>query len=197
MKKTFIMALLFACLGSVPVFAAPYVSVSAGRGIPGDLKYVSVLDKLDNSVALNVAAGYNFWSERLKNFGSESFGSERLEIAVGNQRYDYHNFTHLHLSAKTVMVNGYHDFDDFEVCLGIKTYVMAGAGIADLTTNDNLIDGTFFSWQVGAGGGVKLTKSMTFDLGYRYLKPVGVEDVYGDKVSWKLHNILAGIRYEF
>ena len=208
MKKTFLLTMLLAGLVAAPAYAGYYVSGSVGLGIPGNLEYKSpnLVDPdgsviYDNGVALNGAFGYNF-------------GTTRVEAAIGYQQNAYNrevdsdgsvyhtswnpvllkDVSDFHLSVLTVMANGYYDFSAVS---GFKPYVMAGAGIANFKSGDAWIDDTYFAWQVGAGIGVKIAKNTTFDLGYRYLRPVGMKDLDGWKVNWESHNILAGIRYEF
>ena len=188
--KTNLMVVLLSCLGTAPVFAAPYVSVFSGMGFPGDREFVNGVNmKLDNDPLLNGACGYKF--DHL-----------RVEAAIG---YEKHNFTNgtpngkADISFHTLMANGYYNFDDR---FGMAPYLMAGSGI--LSTDVHDATGTKydtqhnFAWQVGTGIGIKAASHVTFDFGYRYLKPsTGKGVANGLDVNWEGHSILAGIRYEF
>lgn len=182
MKKTVVMSLLFLGLGSAPAFAQPYVSCSAGIGIPGDwVEQGWGTEKLDSGLVLNGALGYNY-------------GSARLEAAVGYQQHDW-KYSLDDGSFLTVMANGYYDI---ETSSGITPYVMAGAGILNTDVSWSSDTDTSFAWQVGAGLGFKIDENLTFDVGYRYLRPEGLQSPgNGNDVDWETHNILAGIRYDF
>ncbi len=136
--------------------------------------------KLDSSVAWNCAAGYNF-------------GTYRLEGALGYEKHDFTN-TPDDVSMLTVMANGYYDIDTNSK---ITPYVMAGLGVADVKVSwaDS---STNFVWQVGFGAGFKVDDNVTLDLGYRYIRPEGLEcpDDHAD-VSLHSQHIMAGIRYQF
>ncbi|NTU57665.1 MAG: porin family protein [Chlorobiaceae bacterium] len=208
MKKTLFLAMLFACLGTVPAYAGYYVSGSIGAALPGDVEYKSPTPAevdanvmYDAACAFNGAFGYNF-------------GNTRLEAAIGYQQNGFNKevdsdgavfftafnpvtqtvVTDIHLSLLTVMANGYYDF---KAASGVKPYVMGGAGVAHFNSGDAWVDSTYFAWQLGAGIGVKLAKDTTLDLGYRLIMPVGVKDLDNWHVNWETHNIMAGVRYEF
>lgn len=189
MKKTLLLSTLFAALAAVPAYAAPYVSGSVGLGIAGDFKEpaLDLTYGVDSGFVVNGAVGYDF-------------DGLRVEGAVGYQENDYTNDT-LGASLLTVMANGYYDFNTGGK---IKPYVMAGLGIAQIKADDDpgfpapWLDDTYFAWQLGAGIGYEVSASTTIDLGYRYLKPEGIEcPSHVTDVSWESHNILVGIRYEF
>ncbi|NTU67396.1 MAG: porin family protein [Chlorobiaceae bacterium] len=147
--------------------SGPYISGAGGVGISGNRD-------VDTGYVLNAAAGYRF-------------DNARLEAAVGYQRHGLKN-NDGHLSYLTFMANAYYDAEEIS---GFKPYVMGGIGVTDehfspIGHNDsNLV------WQVGTGIGIKMDERTTFDLGYRYFRPEN-----GD-VTFKSHNILAGIRYQF
>ena len=95
------------------------------------------------------------------------------------------------------MVNGYYDVDIKNS--NITPYVMAGLGGASVNVkNEGQPDqnSNVFAWQVGAGIGIKAANNLTFDLGYRYLKPSSFSDTWGS-YTFSSSNFLAGIRYEF
>ncbi len=183
MKKIVLMFVLLAGIASTPAIAKPYISGSVGLGMPGDWDEVEHHEKFDSSAAWNGAIGY-------------SFGSYRLEAALGYENPNYKNDSSADASILTVMANGYYDIDTNSK---ITPYLMAGAGIADInvswwTANSS----TSFVWQVGAGVGLKGNDHVTFDLGYRYIRPEGLECPEDhSNVSWSSHHIMAGVRYQF
>lgn len=182
MKKTILLAMLFAGLASAPAFAGTYVSGSAGAGLPSNWEEDGFgSDKLETGLALNAAIG-------------NDFGSTRLEVAAGYQQHDW-KYTDDDASILTGMVNGYFDFDAGS---GLAPYVMAGAGIASVDVSWSSDNSTSFVWQVGAGLGFKVNDNITVDLGYRYLVPEGLEcPVDNEDITWSSHNVMAGIRYSF
>ena len=191
MKKTLLLTMLLAALAATPAYAAPYVSGSVGLGMAGDFKEpaLGLSYGVDSGFVVNGAVGYDF-------------DGLRVEGAVGYQENDYTNDT-LGASLLTVMANGYYDF---KTSGKIKPYVMAGLGIAHINADDEIgiptpwLDDTYFAWQLGAGIGYEVAKNVTIDVGYRYLKPEGIEcpnPVHLTNVSWESHNFLVGIRYKF
>jgi outer membrane autotransporter protein len=182
MKKIILTLVLLAGITSTPSFAKTYISGSVGLGTPGDWKETGWADQeLDSAVAWNGAVGNNF-------------GSYRLEAALGYEKHDFTNSPD-NASLLTVMANGYYDFDS-----GSKVipYLMAGAGISSVDVSWSSDSSTSFVWQVGAGLGFKVDDNVTMDLGYRYIKPEGVECPYDNNdVSWHSQHIMAGVRYQF
>jgi opacity protein-like surface antigen len=178
---------IFTGLGGTALAAAPsstgiYVSGSVGLGLPGKWDESNWgVDKADSGVPFSGAAGYNF-------------GSTRLEAAAGYQKYDWKSGTD-NAAVTTVMGNAFYDFD---TASDFRPYVMGGLGIADVNVSWASNNSTAFAWQLGAGVGVKVGKGWTLDVGYRYLKPSGLQCPSDDNdVSWPIHNILAGLRYQF
>jgi outer membrane autotransporter protein len=200
MKKSLLLAMLFATLGAAPAVAAPYVSGSIGLGFPGDYTETESGTKYQTAfnlgVPVNAAVGYDF-------------GTTRTEFAIGYQKYDVDTVTidgtkykasdytdSADGSAWTFMANGYLDLSKGS---DIEPYAMAGLGIASLKESAKASGITVstnqscFTWQLGAGLGFKLSKNLTGDFGYRYLKPTGMDN----NGSMSMHNILAGVRYNF
>ena len=190
-KKIFLFGLLFASFGANPACADTYVSGSAGFGFLGNLKQNNVVTaEYDSGYALNGAVGYDF-------------KGIRAEVAVGYQINDFDTFNGRkvrdelkpRVSILTVLANSYYDFSAGSV---VKPYVTAGLGVANVEFSDisNSTNDTYFAWQVGGGIGFEVSRNISFDLGYRYLKPVGLT-VRGYDASFESQNVLAGIRYRF
>lgn len=199
MKKALLIALLFAGLGTATATAEPYVSASLGIGMPSDLEVdygnLTIPAAFDSGIAFNAAVGYDF-------------GQARAELAIGYQEHglgsiageeaefwdDYGiDINNVEASALSVMANTYYDIE----LNGspAEPYIMGGIGIASLDL-DYFEGETSFAFQLGAGIGYALTDNVTFDLGYRFLKPTGFE-LEGYDASIETHNIMAGIRYGF
>jgi len=183
MKKIVLAALLLAGITSTPSFASTYISGSVGLAIPGEWNETGwPNEKFDNAVAWNGAVG-------------NDFGAYRLEAALGYEKPAYQNSSSDNASILTVMANGYYDFDS-----GSKVipYLMVGAGVADVDVSWSTEDSTSFVWQIGAGVGFKVNENVTLDLGYRYIKPEGLEcpNDHND-VSWNSQHLMAGVRYQF
>ena len=182
MKKLILTLVLLAGITSTPAIAKPYISGSVGLGLLGDWDEVGYHEQFDSSAAWNGAVGYNF-------------GSYRLEGAVGYENHNYKSPSVDDISLLTVMANGYYDINTDSK---ITPYLMVGAGIADVDVSWSTKSMTSFVWQVGAGVGFKVDDNITLDLGYRYIKPEGLDCPYeGNSVSLNSQHIMAGIRYQF
>lgn len=181
---------------SVPLAQAanPYVSLSAGVALLGnsdaDVFGVEVPDAVEygTGYAANAALGLDG-------------GMYRLEGAVGYQANGVDAdldgpVTDTDLSILSFMANGYIDFGmpgSF-----IDPYVMAGAGIANVSV-DNAFedDDTVFAYQLGAGINVDALPNVMLDFGYRYFATADVtfEDIEpGVDYSVASHNLMAGVR---
>lgn len=174
--------MLCAGLSATPAFAAPYLSASAGAGMPGCWEEVGWNSHFETGLALNGAIGY-------------TFGAKRVELSVGYQKSGYVEFPAHDATIMSCMGNGYYDFDAGS---GVVPYVTGGAGVVTVERSFLQEGSTDFAWQVGAGLSVNVTKSLKLDLGYRYLRPEGLEcAIDGNPVKWAIHNLLAGFRYQF
>lgn len=183
MKKTLLLAMLCAGFSAAPAYAAgPYVSGSLGIGIAGDSSFDGDRFNMDDSMAINAAAGYDF-------------NPVRGEFAIGYENHGYSDHPGWgDLSVTTFMANGYYDLPQVN---GFTPYAMAGAGFADVSSEDDYTDETVFAWQLGAGVNVDVKENVKLDLGYRYLRPEGLDSNAGETVNWGMHNIMAGVRYSF
>ncbi|HWR01665.1 MAG TPA: outer membrane beta-barrel protein [Chlorobaculum sp.] len=203
MKKILI-SLLVAAGCSIPALAqatTPYVSVSAGLGSMNK----SGINGESNVVDFNSGFAFN---------GAVGLEGEnaRVELAVCHQTNDVETIygispgkygLNLNFSVGTLMANGYVDIPVKNE--GIAPYLMAGVGLADVNAkfSENISSGisasfsnTVFSWQIGAGVGVKAADNVTVDLGYRYFSPSEFT-VFDIKHSLSSSNFLTGIRYSF
>ncbi|TLU84238.1 MAG: porin family protein [Chlorobium sp.] len=181
MKKVLVTSMLITVLGSASAFANTYVSASAGIGLPNKWQETGYTTDVDTNLAINGAIGYDF-------------GSTRMEASAGYQKHDHTN-TSEDFSVLSFMANGYYDFHGMS---NVTPYLMAGAGIGSFNVSWDTRNASSFIWQVGAGMGIKIDKNLSFDFGYRYLKPEGlVCPTDGNKITWSSNNFLVGLRYGF
>jgi opacity protein-like surface antigen len=192
--KKLILPLLVAGAFAAPSMAqaasTPYASLSTGLSlmnnstVNGQSDYVTY----KTGYLINGAVG-------LKN------GDTRVEAEIGY----HHNgidkvnnapFSGANLSMWTFMANGYYDLN---MNSGITPYVMGGLGFADckLDNNGSTSSATKFAWQLGAGVGIKASKEVTVDLGYRYLKPSAPDYAGGGTYSIGASELLVGARFNF
>lgn len=186
MNKSILLALLFAGLAIKPAMAAgPYISAGAGMGIPGNIEESGDAWSVENGLALNGAAGYDF-------------NGARVEAAIGYQKDNYEPAGTGAISMWTFMANAFYDLNTGS---DIQPYIMAGLGAAHIRADDEpgiptpWLDETYFAWQLGAGIGCKVSKTVTIDAGYRYVRPEGIRCTSDNSdVKWESHNIMAGVR---
>ncbi|KAA6232589.1 outer membrane protein [Chlorobium phaeovibrioides] len=184
MKRNILVALACICFVTTPAIsmAAPYVSASVGASIAGEAKFDGRPHDLKECAVFNGAVGYDL-------------SLIRLELGIDYQSHPYVGRPEWgDLSFLTVSLNGYLDFDTGK---GFAPYIMAGTGVTDVNTGDDYVNSTAFSLQAGAGVGIPLAKSITADLGYRFLRPVNLKSIKAESVDWNSHNILAGLRFGF
>lgn len=181
MKKVLVTSILISVLGSSSAWANTYVSVSGGMGLPNRWQETGYNADLDANLAVNGAIGYDF-------------GSTRLEAAAGYQKHDWKNNSD-DFSLLSFMANGFYDFHTHS---GLAPYLMAGAGIGSFNVSWDTENASSFIWQIGTGIAMKIEESLSFDLGYRYIRPEGLDcPSDGNNITWSSHNIMAGLRYGF
>ncbi|MEI6847114.1 MAG: outer membrane beta-barrel protein [Chlorobiaceae bacterium] len=198
MKKIAVLYAAIACLWTAPVSAAaPYVSGSVGLGFP-----VSS-NKSNSSVETNNAIEFKTGFPFCGAIGVKS-GDVRSELSVGYQKNDIDNVSGAPVSGAdasvlSFMANAYYEF--YIIDSSVIPYVMGGVGDARVKAHESIhsfdIDKSVFAWQAGAGAGVKSSKQVTLDVGYRYFKTSKVADDYGSKYTISSSNILVGLRYRF
>jgi opacity protein-like surface antigen len=207
--KKLILPLLVAGALAVPSLALAesyYVSVSSGLNLlknstidyeyPDLFMYPPYTFKYKPGVAVNGAVGLKSGVLRLE--AEVGFHDNKVDEIIDNIETKQHK-VELDLSAWTFMANGYYDIDMFGS--GVKPYLMGGLGSARVSIHNPVYGmGTSvtFAWQVGAGLGIKASKDITIDLGYRYLKPSTLKENtdYGiGKYTFGGSEILAGLRF--
>lgn len=198
-------AALLVFFASAPIAQAvanPYVGLSAGIALlqNSDIK----ADGLTDEDAIEYATGYAVNGA----LGLDG-GMYRIEGAVGYQANDIDvtpggpvdDDDDVSLSILSFLANGYIDIGMSGSV--VEPYVMAGAGIANVTLSDEGVDesSTAFAYQLGAGVGIQATPNVVLDLGYRYFATADVTyDEIPDgemDVTVASHNIMAGVRVGF
>jgi opacity protein-like surface antigen len=171
-----------------------YISLSGGLSLANNSSIEGLDDAVEYKTGYAVRGAIGLKMEDIRVEGEIGYHRNDVDKLFGVSLDD------LDLDANgsmwTFMANAYYDIDTDS---SIKPYVMAGAGLADATIKDEFGDessSSQFAWQVGAGIGIKSSENVTFDLGYRYLKPSD-GDFDGVTVSIGGSEILAGIRYQF
>ena len=96
-----------------------------------------------------------------------------------------------------LMANGY---IDLHVSRYVRPYFGAGIGSAFYSVHDKNTkkksSGTNFAWDATIGVGVKLTKNVTFDTGYRYAD-MGDVSVGNKDLHFDAQEVYAGLRFSF
>ncbi len=224
MKKNFFIVLGCAILVMLSASAycsqGPYFSGNLGLALLKDSSMsnselndmgASVDIESKSGVGLGVALGYDFGN------------SMRIEGEFAYQRNDTDKFTVSamgyrvslgldgHTSSSCVMVNGYYDFTN----LGrVAPFLSAGIGyskvkqeITGLSGYDDVTDGeeidiksreddTALAYQVGAGIGYAVSKTLTIDAKYRYFTTDDL-NFNGISVKYSSHNFYIGVRLGF
>ena len=194
MKKTFL-ALLVAGVCATPLAAeaaTPYFSAFTGLGIAGN-------SSIDPSGSMTFKSGVP-WG------GAVGLKDEvyRVEAELAYQVNHVDTSTTAMASGNRVnmfsyMANAYYDY---ELEWNIEPYVMGGLGGTNIARKGPDVDASksVFTWQIGAGVGVKAAENVVVDIGYRYLKPGAytLTDQFGNvKHTASSSNILVGLRLNF
>jgi opacity protein-like surface antigen len=200
--KKLILPLLVAGAFAAPSMAqaasTPYVSLSSG------------LSLLNNSkLTIGGATVNDFIEYKTGYLVNGAVGLKMDDVRVEAEVGYHHNsvdkiiglpVTGVNVSAWSFMANAYYDFDMKNS--SITPFVMGGLGLADIKSHvDGYTDdsSTQFTWQLGAGIGIKASKTVTIDLGYRYVKPSSPDVTilgYNGKVSIGGSELLAGVRVD-
>lgn len=185
-------------------FAGPirsYVGASAGFILPNDSSVTDINGatadvSYNPGLSLSGYVGHEFGTG-LRLEGEVNYNKAELDkiITTGNV-----NKLNSELWSIGLFANAYYDFIISKTFI---PYIGVGLGFKNVNISSADVNGTrlwnsdrdnVFAYQVGLGNGLRLSKNMTFDLGYRYQ---GTGNFKIDQVSSDLssHNILFGLRY--
>lgn len=190
MKKVLLMTvcLLFSFGASAALRNGPYL---AGR-VGADYIQYRFEDEKENDTRFmwDMALGV-----RLKNIRGEFEWANTPNSRLKEEGFDFE------AEQQRYMLQLYYDFP---IRSALRPFVNVGAGASyiEVTTDDNgssnSDDDTTFTWNVGAGLGLNVTRHLSFDLGYRYID-AGKQKFFKDADSVKIrnHEGYFGIRYTF
>ncbi len=89
---------------------------------------------------------------------------------------------------------------DVPITRYVRPYIGGGVGTAIYKVKDTATEleetGNNFSWNATAGIGIKLTRNLTFDSGYRYVDMGNVE-INNNEMNFAAHEAYAGVRFLF
>jgi opacity protein-like surface antigen len=224
--RIFLTGLILFCASSITFANDTYVSLKFGASVvedngisDPDVTLISDIEYgLDFGHAVSGAFGIQCTSCNLVTRGEIEVANQindvetlsGVEVASGI-RYDP-SISGADLSVTTILANVY---KDFTFGYGLSSYLTGGLGVAVsevevdagatatygntiLTWNElREFDDTVFAWQVGTGFGYDLTRSLTIDVGYRYLGTSDFTFHDNTDVEFGSHNVTGGIRYSF
>lgn len=154
------------------------------RGGVSDLRETDVVDKYSSAGFVSAyVGGY-----------SDAFRAEAEYTALSKVKFET---LQTDSQFQRLMANGY---VDLHVSRYVRPYFGAGIGSAFYSVNNkksqNKSSGANFAWNATAGVGVKLTKNVTFDTGYRYVD-MGDVSVDDQNLHFDAQEIYAGLRLSF
>jgi opacity protein-like surface antigen len=171
-----------------------YVSLSGGLSFANNSSVDDVDDVVEYKTGYAVRGAIGLKMDDVRVEGEVGYHRVGVDKLLGISLDDFD--LDANVSVWTFMANAYYDIDTDNA---ITPYLMAGLGLANARIEDKFGDessSSQFAWQVGAGIGIEASENLTFDLGYRYLKPSD-GDFDGATVSMGGSEILAGLRYQF
>ncbi len=175
------------------VSASPAMAKHGYFGFRGGLTDIHESDIVDDYVSAGFGSAYlGFYN-----------GPLRLEAeftATSQADYDEEEIgkdTQLSAQFQRIMANAYIDINASRY---VRPYIGGGIGTAFYTVKNDDIDmketGNNFAWNAGAGVGVKLTRNLTFDTGYRYVD-MGTVELDNQDMQFSAHEAYAGLRFLF
>ena len=188
MKKIFL--LIAACFSLTAPLAAqhcqgPYVSGFGGANFKNDIKEHGAKLDFNTGYTASGAVGYKFAP-----FRAEVEGAYRHNTSKKQQG------AHASVNTSSAMVNGYYDFDQFNLPLNMTPYVGAGVGAARTEVKGHARDvsvkvykKTKFAYQGIVGVAVPINERLDFTTEYRYFNS-------GHKKDHN-HTVGAGLRLWF
>jgi opacity protein-like surface antigen len=174
---------------STPAFAADhYVSGNVGISWINEIKPISGPNlQTDDGVNLLGAVGCDY-------------GNYRIETEAGYQHNDIKSGGAI--KVLSLLGNGYYDFN---VGGGIKPYVTAGVGVADVRLRNISLGGPFryddnemtFAYQIGAGVAIPIASKVMLDARYRYFGMTEFNTAITGNESFDSNSVLVGLRLNF
>lgn len=208
MKKTLLFATAIACLFAMDANAAinQYVSVKGNYSfMDNQFKDKETSAGQTYSYSEKTSLDDNTWGASVA-YGVKT-GPIRTELELNWNDDANKNLEgdKVEVESNSVMLNAYYDI---ETGTKVTPYVGVGIGMAHnkVSAEDYNLSENDFAWQVGVGTSVAITKSLDFDMGYRYkdngsakktTKENGGNLLIKDRLDVTSHNVYAGFRYSF
>lgn len=160
-----------------------YLAIWAGGTVTEDADPGSNVDiSFDSGFGGGLAVGYDFGPARLELEGSyRESDVDKVRTGAGSVKVN------ADLELLTVLVNGYVDFATDSIA---TPYLGIGAGYARAEVDD--IDDEFVAGQLAAGVLFAISPAVSVDLGYRYLAPIGRDDL-----DIRQHTASVGLQFRF
>lgn len=160
-----------------------YLTIWAGGTATEDADPGSNVEiSFDSGFGGGLAVGYDFGTARLELEGSyRESDVDKVRTGAGSVKVN------ADLELLTVLVNGYVDFATNSMA---TPYLGIGAGYARAEIDD--IEDEFVAGQLAAGVLLEISPAMSVDLGYRYLLPVGKDDL-----DIRQHTASVGLQFRF
>ncbi len=188
LKLFFPVAVIAACLSAVSADAK-----HGYFGLRGGLADIHENDVIDEYVSSGFGSGY-------LGFYNSPFRSE-VELTAGSRAdFDKHETgKDMEAQFQRIMANAYIDINANRY---VRPYIGGGIGMAFYHIKDNDTDmkesGNNFAWNFGGGVGIRLTRNVTFDTGYRYVDMGTIELENTEKdMHFSAHEAYAGLRFLF
>ncbi|MEQ1708726.1 MAG: outer membrane beta-barrel protein, partial [Terricaulis sp.] len=134
---------------------------------------------LDDGWMADVGVGYAY---------GNGFRAE-LELAERNNEV---NSTSTDVDARSLMVNGFYDFNR-----GGRFQPYVGVGVGYAKVDADTVDDSNWAWQALAGVGVEINDRLTLDVGYRYFNVDDLEFASIADASYTHQAVTVGLRFQF
>ncbi len=176
--------MIFCLIVATPSLAGGYF------GVRGGISDVHEANITDEYVSSGFVSGY-------VGVTTQPFRGEIEYTYISQADYDDVKRNDMQAQFQRIMANGY---IDIPITRYVRPYIGGGVGTAFYTVKDNLTEqketGSHFAWNATAGVGIKLTRNLTFDSGYRYVD-MGKVKINENELHFSTHDVYAGLRFSF
>ncbi len=189
-----VLFLFFFVTGTATASVHPYFAGAVGSGFMGNT------DLLSSGGTFSDYATYQQGSPKASAIGIVS-DYRRFELSYIQQLSAVDTLMNtkpasgVNLSINSIMGNVYRDFPQKS---GFLWYLMTGIGSSEVSiiTSSSVLRDKVFTWQAGGGIGLKVSKHLLIDCGYRYIKPSNLT-LFGVDLTYASHNVMVGSRFSF
>lgn len=198
MKTVFLVVVMVLVVSASTAMAAnPYLGVAGGVSIfhDSDMKspgFPTFVGEYDSGFGLSVSVGTRFENGRFEG----EFGYRKADLSKLSALGTSANVTGVDATVKSYMINGFYDMHTDTI---IKPYLGAGIGVLNYELNDNGYknDDNSFGYQLIAGLGFELNKTVTLDFSYRLQGAASDFENGGDTISYMSSSVFGGVRFNF